>query len=177
MPDPISALHPRKLYAMVRACPTSESRAQAALEFLRGCAGSEGGFLLLLQGSALRQAASTQAAVAPAWLVEEASRTWDFQLEAQHDDHRTLDISEIQALGPANDNPLWTGPNGEAFERRLLSTYRSTLWVPIGMVALRVPPDRALAPVRHAHIEALCHALIDAGDVAESSPNGTASSG
>lgn len=85
----------------------------------------------------------------------------------QEDNTRTLDVAEIRALRLANESPIWMSPNGERFERRCLSMHREGRRIALGMVVLRAEEGRELLPVRHAHIEALCSALLDSGDVRE----------
>lgn len=162
----IAALpHPRKLYTQLRECASSQARAQAALEFVRTCTSSEGGFLFLARGGQLQLAASTHPASPPADLVEEAHRTWARELDREPDDNKTLELSTIETLRAAQESPLWRSASEELFERRLLSVYRSQSWVPVGLVMLRTHDNKALVPIRQVHIEALCSALLDCGDV------------
>jgi hypothetical protein len=167
MPEIVALPHPRKLYTQLRECATAQARAQAALEFVRGCTSSDGGFLFLSRAGDLTLAASTQSAQPAADLVEEARRTWDRELDRQPDDNKTLELSTIEALRAAQESPLWRNANKEIFERRLLSVYRSATWVPVGLVMLRTRENKALVPIRQVHIEALCSALLDSGDVQE----------
>jgi hypothetical protein len=37
--------------------------------------------------------------------------------------------------------------------------------LPVGLVMLRAREGRSLAPIRQVHVEAMCNALLDAGDV------------
>ncbi|HET6340408.1 MAG TPA: hypothetical protein VFG30_44670 [Polyangiales bacterium] len=169
MPDIVALPHPRKLYTQLRECTSAEKRAQAALEFVRGCTNSDGGHLFLSRAGDLQLAASTQDGQPPAELVEEARRTWDRELDRQPDDFKTLELTTIEALRAAQESPLWLSSSKEVFERRLLSVYRSQAWVPVGLVMLLTRENKALVPIRQVHIEALCSALLDSGDVQERS--------
>src|SRR5260221_2668945 len=156
MADPVGVLHPRKLYAMLRACPSADARAEAALEFVRECAGSEVGVLLLSRGGELAVAASTADSTLPPGLLE-ATRTWNREQATQANDDRTktVDESARQALRSLSERPSWKGPTGEVFERCMLSIHRGTRWVRLGMVVLKVAEGRALSQIRHFHVEAL----------------------
>jgi hypothetical protein len=169
MAEIVALPHPRKLYTQLRECASAEMRAQAALEFVRGCTSSDGGYLFLSRAGDLQLAANTQAVQPPAELVEEARRTWDRELDRQPDDNKTLELSTIEALRAAQESPLWRSSSKEVFERRLLSVYRSQAWVPVGLVMLLTRENKALVPIRQVHIEALCSALLDSGDVQERS--------
>jgi hypothetical protein len=164
--SPIAALQPRKLYAMIRACTTPDARARAALEFLRASAAADGGFLFLAQRGALQLAASSEREP-PAGLSDHVAGAWSRFSPPQADRSRTLDAREMQAaLSTEEDDPRWIGPGGAPFERRMLSTFRASIWIPVGIAALRAGAAGSLRPVRHAQIEALCDALIEAGDIA-----------
>lgn len=165
MADPNALPHPRKLYTNLREASSSQARAQASLDFLRTCTSSDAGFLFVLRGGELALAASTDGAQPPAALVTEARRTWDRELDRQPDDNKTLELSSIEALRQTQESPLWKSPEQEVYERRLLSVYRNTGWTPVGLVMLRAKEGRALVPIRQAHIEAMCNALLDSGDV------------
>jgi hypothetical protein len=167
MPEIVALPHPRKLYLQLRECASAQARAQAALEFVRGCTSSEAGFLFLSRGGDLQLTASTLAVQPGTDLIAEAQRTWDRELDRQPDDNETLELSTIEAMRSAQESPLWRNANQEVFERRLLSVYRSASWVPVGLVMLRTRENKALVPIRQVHIEALCSALLDSGDVQE----------
>ncbi len=161
---------PRKLYTQLRECVSAPARAQAALEFVRTSTSSDGGFLFLARAGDLVLAASTQGAQPPADLIEEARRTWDRELDRQPEDNKTLEFSSLEALLAAQERPLWQASNQEVFERRLLSLYRGVVWIPVGLALLRTREEKALVPIRQLHIEALCNALLDSGDVQEPAP-------
>ena len=163
MPNPVAFLHPQKLYSMLRACASAESRARAALEFVRGNTGSELGFLFLSRGEGLTLAAATRESRPPAGMDRTAFETFQRRLTLPPDDTRTLDVSEIRAS--AKDEH-WTSETGETYEHRMLATYRDGEFRGIGIAMLKRNADHELAPVRHMHVEALCAALIDSGDVA-----------
>src|ERR1700755_249055 len=169
MPEIVALPHPRKLYTQLRECASAQARAQAALEFVRTCTSSEGGFLFLARGGQLQLAASTLLVQPPTDLVEEVRRTWNRELDREPDDNKTLELSTIEALRAAQESPLWKSASKEVFERRLLSVYRTQTWVPVGLVMLRTRENKALVPIRQVHIEALCSALLDCGDVHERS--------
>ena len=166
MPEPASLSHPRKLYVALRACPTAEARARAVLAFLSECTGAEGGFLFLSRASGLALAARAGAAEPAADLVAHAARAFEQQLHMPPDEKKTREIGEIRALLVAEETPLWKS-GGESFERRVLSTHRGERWTPIGIAVLKVAEGKSLRPVRHVHVEAICRALLDAGDVVE----------
>jgi hypothetical protein len=167
MQDRVPALHPRKLYEMLRACPSAETRAAAALSFVRGCTGAKSGFLLVAREGELVIAARVYEGEVPRGLVEDATRTWSVGPSVQTNVSETLDASALAALDRMKDTPTWVSPSGEAFERRLLAAHRGSRWARAGLLLLKAAPGDTLLPIRHAHIEALCNALIDSGDVAE----------
>jgi hypothetical protein len=171
MPDIVAPPHPRKLYTQLRECVSAQARAQAALEFVRGCTSSDGGFLFLSQAGELQLAASSQGEQSGADMIAEARRTWERELDRQPDDNKTLELSAIETMRAAQESPLWLSANNEVYERRLLSVYRSATWVPVGLVMLRTRENKALVPIRQVHIEALCSALLDSGDVQERIPS------
>jgi hypothetical protein len=158
---------PQKLYKALIACSSPAARAGAALEFLRSCTHCTGGYLFLARGDEVSLAASTTGQ-SPADMLSEVRRIWDRELEKQSDDSsaKTIEINFLHALREGNaEGPLWCSAGKELFERRLLSIYRGESWIPIGIAMLRSIEGRALAPVRQVHLEALCNALLDAGDV------------
>ena len=163
MAEAIGTLHPRKLYSMLSACSSRADRARTAFEFLRGSTAADGGFLFLTNGKELVLAASSEPEP-PAALLDHVRQAWQKRRDPQTDDSRTLDASELNKL-MADENPNWSDAEGNAFERRLLSTYRGERWVPVGIAMLRAARTRSLMPVRHTHVEAICNALLDAGDV------------
>jgi len=169
MADPVALPPPRKLYTQLRECTSTLSRAQAALEFIRTCTTSEGGFLFLPRSSELTLIASSNGAQPSPELLLEAKRTWDRELDRQPDDNKTLELSSIEALRAAQENAVWRNQDDETYERRLLSIYRATGWTPVGLVMLRTRDGKSLQPIRQVHIEAVCNALLDSGDVQERS--------
>jgi hypothetical protein len=151
----------------LRECASPQARAQAALEFVRSCTSSDVGYLFLARAGDLILVASTQGEPPPADLIEEARRTWDRELDRQPEDNKTVEFSSLDALVAAQERPLWHASNQDVFERRLLSLYRGVTWVPVGLVMLRTRENQALVPIRQVHIEAVCNALLDSGDVQE----------
>jgi hypothetical protein len=177
MTHPVSLLHPRKLHAMICACPTPEARARATLEFLRGSTQSEEGFLFLMRRGELVLAASSQPEP-PAGLAEEAARAFQLQLvnSMEDQDTRTVELSELQAHNLLPENPVWTSASGDAYALRMLSTFYQERWVSAGLVMLKAKDPRTLVAIRHVHLQALCSALIESGDISESGENQASSS-
>ena len=168
MAEHVALPPPRTLYTQLRECASSQARAAAVLGFLRDCTGSEAGFLFLARPDGLSLAASTGGSQPATDLVAEVRRSWDRELDRQPDETKTLELSSIEALrNTGQQSPFWSGASTELFERRLLSMYRSGSWIPVGLVMLRAR-EGTLVPIRQVHIEALCSALLDSGDVSES---------
>jgi hypothetical protein len=161
--DRLGALHPRKLYAAIRACSSAQDRARTALLFACNGAGAASGLLFLAQKDGLKRAAGADSDATPE-LIEHVNEAWARRREPQGENSATIDTSELAAMTLAED-PHWTSPRGESFERRLLSVHRASRWVAVGIVMLRAVPARSLLAMRRAHVEALCNALIDAGDI------------
>lgn len=158
-------IHPRKLYSMLRSCPSLEARAHAALEFLCGCTNSPRGILFVIQGEKLSCLAHTASLQSSPDLVAEAERIWSRQEELQPDDSRTRTIDLSARRKPETDAEAeqFVSTSGVSFERRLLATGRAMRFLPIGVVLLEHTPQ--IDQLRHAYIEAICNAFIDAGDV------------
>lgn len=166
MSHPVKVLHPRKLYSMLVACPSGETRATAALEFLRGCTVASGGFLFLGRADQVVLAAASREREASAALIEEVARIWRQKKRAPGSDQTTIGVSgSLHRLRPAEEKPGWTSPTGEVYDHRLLSVDRGTHWIPVGIAMLAVPQGGTLLPLRHVHVAALCDALLDSGDV------------
>jgi hypothetical protein len=169
MSTSFALLHPRKLREMLCACPSADARARAAFEFVRGSTGAEKGFLFLHRSGELVLAASSRDQHVPSGMAEAAAHFWSQQLQAPADDKATRDIGELQAAMSATPSASWVSPTGETFERRILATDRPR-WAPVGLVVLAVDARRALTPIRHAHIAAICEAIIDSGDAVPPAP-------
>jgi hypothetical protein len=165
MPDTFQPIHPRKLYATLLASTSVEQRAQATLAFLCGCTGSVRGYLFLTSANGLVPAADSGQGAPSADVVTEAERAWLQELDTQPDDNRTrtIDLSARRKPDAQPDDELWRSDAGVAYTRRVLGTYRGPRWVPVGIVLLEA--GSALAPLRHAYIESVCNAFINAGDV------------
>ena len=165
MTDGFQPLHPRKLYSNLRACPSPEARAHAALEFLCGCTGSARGVLFIDRGGKLACLARTSSLAASSDLVQEAERIWSRQEDLQPDDSRTrtIDLQARRKPDSAEEAERFVSASGVAFERRLLATGRAMRFIPVGVVMLEDSPQ--IDQLRHAYIEAICNAFIDAGDV------------
>jgi hypothetical protein len=173
MTHPVGLLHPRKLHAMICACPTTETRARAALEFLRGATQSQDGYLfLMLRGGELVMAASSQAE-APEGLAAEAARAWRLQLVTSMEDAntKTIEMNELQAHNLLPENPVWMSPSGDAYALRMLSTFHEERWVSAGLAMLKAKDPHTLVSIRHVHLQALCSALIESGDISETAAN------
>jgi hypothetical protein len=166
MSNTVEFLHPRKLYSMLMACPSAETRAAAALEFVRGCTVAPHGFLFLCRDGRLELAASSRERDPSPELLEEVSRVWKQKKRTPGSDQTTIGASgPVRRLGPTEENSAWTSTAG-TFDHRLLSVDRAGQWVPVGIAMLAVPESGTLLPMRHVHVSALCEALLDAGDVA-----------
>jgi hypothetical protein len=100
----------------------------------------------------------------PLGLKDYVDEAWVRQREAEPFNSRTLDAGELEALR-RNANPRWNAGNGETYEGRLLSTYRGADWATVGVAMLRVPSSGSLVGLRHAHVQAICKALIEAEDI------------
>jgi hypothetical protein len=167
MVDPARLLPPRKLYEMLRACRSADARVRAALEFLRGSAGSESGFLFQSRDGGLVLAASTRDRPAPPGMLEAVEQVWTVLRDAALNEGKTAQLSVAEAEAAARSTPssTWTSLAGESFQRRQLGTHRSHRWIGVGLVMLKQDPGQEPSPIRHTHIAAICDALMDAGDV------------
>jgi hypothetical protein len=161
--------HPRKLYSMLLEAPSPQARAQAVSDFLCSCVGAEAIHLFLARGDELALVVSSPGETVTPELTSEAKRVWSRDLERQPDDQKTktLDVSALELMRTAEQTSRWQSPSG-SYERRILGVYRESRWVPVGIAMLKTNSDRALAPIRQAHIESICNALLDAGDVSDS---------
>ena len=162
-------IHPRKLYSTLRACPSIEARAHAALEFLCGCTGSPRGLLFAAHGGKLSCLARSPALAPTPELIAEAERIWSRQEDLLLDDSRTrtIDLSARRKPDLDAEAEHFVSASGVVFERRLLATGRAMRFIPVGVVMLEAAPQ--IEQLRHAYIESICNAFIDAGDVSEPS--------
>jgi len=168
MTAPVTLPHPRRLYAMIRACTTPATRAQAVLESLRACTGAGSGFLFLAKGNELLLMARTADKTPPSGLQEEATRAWSQQPKTLSSDSTIADtLTKLQIPRVNDEMALWTSGTGQAFGQRLLSIYRGSRWLAVGIAMLEPPQGKPLVSMHRVHVEALCNALIDAGDVAD----------
>jgi hypothetical protein len=121
--------------------------------------------LFVIQGEKLACLARTQSLNASPDLAAEADRIWSRQEELQPDDSRTRTIDLSARRKPETDAEAeqFTSISGIVFERRLLATGRAMRFLPIGVVLLEQSPQ--IDQLRHAYIESICNAFIDAGDV------------
>lgn len=150
---------------MLRSCPSLEARAHAALEFLCGCTSSPRGVLFVIQGDKLQCVARTASLSVIDDLTAEAERIWSRQEELQPDDSRTrtIDLSARRKPETEAEAEQFQSSSGIAYERRLLATGRAMRFLPIGVVLLE--QTKHIDQLRHAYIESICNAFIDAGDV------------
>jgi hypothetical protein len=147
---------------MLCACPSTDARARAALEFVRSMTGAGKAFLFLHRGGELSLVATSRDHLPPNGVGQAAALFWNEQLAAPADDKETRDIAELQAEITIAPRASWTSEGGEVFERRILATDRPR-WALCGLVVLGA--ERPLSPIRHAHVAAICEALIESGDV------------
>jgi hypothetical protein len=166
MSQPRDLPHPRKLYSALREAPSPQARARAAADFLCSCANAEAIHFFLARGAELVLAVSSPNETASPGLLAEATRAWSRDLEGQpeHSKTKTIDVSALDATSALEESALWKSETG-SYERRVLGTYRESHWVPIGLAMLKCRPDRDLSPIRQAHVESICNAFVDAGDV------------
>jgi hypothetical protein len=166
MAGPYTLLHPRKLYAQIRECASASDRAHAVLECLSGATGARSGFLLLFADRQLEVAAATAGGAPPAGLMEEARRAWSEQSTSVRSDNTTMDVrGHMQHLTPTEQALPWTDPQGGAYVARILAVHRDSQFIQVGVAMLKLDAGRPLAALRRTHVEALCNALLDAGDV------------
>lgn len=156
-------LNPSKLYSMLRACPDARARAAAALDFLLNTTAARAGYLLLAHSGELVLTASSEQKEMPAPLMERTRTLWasDQASHSEADNTRTVDARQLGAA--LVESTHWEGSGGERYEPRMLGVYRDSRWVPVGISVLAV--EAGAARVRHPHIEAICNALLDSGDI------------
>jgi hypothetical protein len=163
MPGPYILPHPRKLYALLCACPSSSTRAVAALQCLCGSTGAPAGYLLLSVDGQLAVVAGGEP---PAGLLVEARRAWNAQPSSAPSDNTTGDMhAYMQNLGDTEEELEWTAGNGATYMARVLSVHREARFVRVAVAMLQLEAGRPLAVLRRVHVEALCNALLDSGDV------------
>jgi hypothetical protein len=167
MSEPANHVHPRKLYSMLCACADAPARAKAALDFLCSSMGAESGFLMLVRGGELSVACSSGGRALAPELMEPVMQLWAKESDAQPegDNTRTVDIRALVEPAASAEPSAWALSTGERFEPRLLSVYRDSVWVPVGVALLKARAEQRLRPIRGAHVEALCNAFLDSADV------------
>lgn len=165
MAEAFQHLHPRRLYSRLLACTSLHERAQTTIDFLCGCTGAAQGLLYLAHTSGALTYVNSGAAAPARDLLEEAERSWNRDLQ-QPDANRTRTVDLASRRKPDSLHPdhVWTSAAGAAYMRYVLGSYRGARWVPVGVVLLETNPD--FAPLRHAYMESVCNAFINAGDVA-----------
>lgn len=158
-------LHPRRLYSSLCACPSIEARAHAALEFLCGCTSSARGMLFIERNGTLACLAHTPSLPVSGDLIQEAERIWARQNDLLLDDSRTrtIDLQARRKPDIDEDAERFVSASGVTFDRRLLATGRALRFIPVGVVMLEANAKNA--PLRHAYVESICNAFIDAGDI------------
>jgi len=168
MADVSANIHPRKLYELLCACPSAETRAQAAFQFLSRCTGSSHACLFLVRDGELVLVESSPGSAPVPGIGEEAKRAWRSEQEGKTEDDRTktIDIRMLEDMPELMASRIWQSPNGIAFERSALSLYRAGAWVSVGLFMFKAAELTETTSIRRAHVEALCNALVDAGDVA-----------
>ncbi|MEY4579578.1 MAG: hypothetical protein RL701_4281 [Pseudomonadota bacterium] len=168
MPEPRDLPHPRKLYSDLRGVASRDARAQAISDFMCACTGAAGGYLLLVRGTELGIAARSSVDPPSSELLNAVMLAWSRESDRPDDSNtKTMDLAALGDIARAPSNVRWQSSQNEIFEHRVLGIYRNSQWTPVGMAMLKVKAGgRTLKPVRQAYIEALCNALLDAGDCA-----------
>jgi len=172
MNAPRELIHPRKLYSRLREAPSAAERAKSVLGFLCSATGAAGGYLFLLRDETLALACSTLDGGDSPELRAEVMRAWNQDLDRLPENNQTMtmDGGSIDLSRQVSTYAPWRNAQNDVFERRLLCVYRYARWTPVGIAMLKSEGGHELAPVRPSHIEALCGALLDAGDVSEPAP-------
>jgi hypothetical protein len=167
MADASAHIHPRKLYELLRACPSAETRAKAAFQFLSGAAGSNHACLFLVRGADLVLVGSSPGTAQVPGMAEEAKRALSAEQETKVEDDRTktVDIRMLEAMPEAPVSTTWQSSSGLVFDRSALSLYRDGGWISVGLFMFKPAELTAAKSIRRAHIEALCNAFVDSGDV------------
>jgi hypothetical protein len=158
-------IHPRKLYELIRACPTFEARGKAAFQFLSACTASSCAYLFLCREAQLALCESTASAASVPGLAEEAERSWRGDIRNESDRTKTVDIASLAMTQQPIAASIWHSEDGQAFDRSILGVYRSDAWISVGIFMFRPSELSSPQSIRAPHIGAICNALIDAGDV------------
>jgi hypothetical protein len=167
MADASAHIHPRKLYELLRACPSAETRAKAAFQFLAGASGSGHACLFLAGGADLVLVESSPGSAQVPGLAQEAIRALHAEQDMKVEDDRTktVDIRMLEAIPETPLSTIWHSHSGVAFDRSALSFYRDGRWATVGVFMFKPAELAAAKSIRRAHIEALCNAFVDSGDV------------
>lgn len=157
---------PRKLYQMTKALELGPERTRAVLDFLVRFSQCANGWLFLARGGEIESVVGTRQGAPAVELLGEARSIWRRELANQPEDLRTQTVksSGVERLPERLERPRWTSPDGLEYVHQLLSVYRGLSWVPLGIAMLELGPA-AVTPLRQPYIDALCNALLDAGDV------------
>lgn len=109
-------------------------------------------------------ASSTQQEL-PAPLMERARALWASDQASHNEADNTRTVDARQHAAALVESPQWQAANGELYEPRVLGTYRDSRWIPVGISVLAADAEGARR-IRHPHVDAICNALVDAGDIA-----------
>lgn len=161
-------LHPSKLYAMLRECADARARAAAVLDFLVTNSAARAGYFLLERQGELVLGASSTGQELPAPLMERARVLWASDQASHNEADNTRTVDSRQHGATLLESPQWQAADGEKYDPRVLGTYRDSRWVPVAISVLSADAEGARR-IRQPHIDAICNAWIDAGDV----PTGT----
>lgn len=159
-------LHPNKLYSMLRECTDARARAEAVLDYLVNHSGARAGYVLLARGGELVVVASSDSKALPSQLMERARALWLSDLASHTEQDKTRTVDARQLASALIETQPWQDGDGEHYEPRVLGMYRGTRWIPVGISVLAADPLESRR-IRQPQIDAICKALLDAGDVAE----------
>jgi hypothetical protein len=157
-------LHPSKLYSMLRACPDARARASAVLDFLVTNTSARVGYVLLAHNGELVLGASSDQKELPASLMERARALWASDQASHSEADRTRTVDSRQLGASLVESQDWETADGERYVPRVLGVYRDSRWIPVGISVLCADAE-GTRRVRHPHIEAICNALVDSGDI------------
>ena len=161
-------LHPSKLYSSLRECTDTRSRAVAVLEFLVSSTGARGGYVVLSRNGELVVAASSGPKDLSPQLMERARALWASDQASHNEVDNTRTMDARQRSSTLLESQQWQDTDGQRYDPRVLGIYRGSVWRPVGISVLAVDGD-APRRIRQPHIDAICNALLDSGDVANSS--------
>jgi hypothetical protein len=163
MPAP-KPLQPSKLYTMLRECTDARARAAAVLDFLVRSTGAPAGHLLIARQGELVVAASSIHHELPAQLVERARALWQSDQASHNEADNTRTVDARQLGSGLLETEQWQAPNGVHYDPRVLGIYRGSRWNPVAISVLAADASGSRR-IRQPHVDAICNALIDAGDI------------